>query len=530
MLRPDDVQERSVSLPRLRAPREDGAVLAEPPLTDAGRLLADNHARLAAADVRVLGRPLAELRALARREVWAAAAAYAAESGDPAPPPPRDRWLLAGHQPELFHPGVWVKNFALRGLARKHDAFSLNLVVDNDIAKSSVLRLPAGEHFVNLPFDVWKGEMPYEERPVLDEALFASLPERARPHTGDWPFAPMLPAFWAEVLRQAGRTRLLGERFAAARRTFERAWGCTQAEVPLSRVCRTEAFAWFACHLVRDAERFHALYNEAVHDYRRRYDLKSRNHPVPDLARDGDWLELPLWAWCAGQTRRGRLFVRTTRNGIELRAGDCLLTTLPDAGPEALVAAWRAIEPAGCKLRTRALTTTLFARACLGDLFIHGIGGGKYDELTDVLIDRFLGLPPPALLVLSATLLLPFDRPDMTPDDCRRLATRHRDVWYNPQRHLPGPAADGVAELVREKERWIRREAHDHRERVERFHRLRDLTRRLRPFVAAEEARLREAQEACGHAARLTEILTRRDYAFPLFPEGLLRDFFRRFL
>ena len=37
----------------------------------------------------------------------------------------------------------------------------------------------------------------------------------------------------------------------------------------------------------------------------------------------------------------------------------------------------------GIRLRTRALTTTLFARYVLGDLFVHGIGGAKYDELGD---------------------------------------------------------------------------------------------------------------------------------------------------
>ena len=46
---------------------------------------------------------------------------------------------------------------------------------------------------------------------------------------------------------------------------------------------------------------------------------------------------------------------------------------------------------AGCKVRSRALTTTLFARLLLADLFLHGIGGGKYDELTDELMRRFFG-------------------------------------------------------------------------------------------------------------------------------------------
>ena len=45
-------------------------------------------------------------------------------------------------------------------------------------------------------------------------------------------------------------------------------------------------------------------------------------------------------------------------------------------------------------LRPRALTLTLFARVCLGDFFIHGIGGGKYDEVTDAIIRDYFGIEP----------------------------------------------------------------------------------------------------------------------------------------
>src|SRR5262249_2863990 len=46
-------------------------------------------------------------------------------------------------------------------------------------------------------------------------------------------------------------------------------------------------------------------------------------------------------------------------------------------------------------------------RLFLADLFVHGIGGGKYDEITDELVRRFYGGEPPDFLVLSATLWLP---------------------------------------------------------------------------------------------------------------------------
>src|SRR5438445_8629658 len=175
---------------------------------------------------------------------------------------------MAGHQPELFHPGVWVKNFAMNGLAKTLGATPVNLIVDNDTAKATSLRLPAlatsehtWPHVLSLPYDHWTGEVPYEERSVSDEDLFATLPERARPVLQGWPFVPLLPAFWAEAGRQSERTPLLGERIVAARRAFERRWGCHNLELPVSRLCRTEPFAWFGCHLLSDLPRFHAIYN-----------------------------------------------------------------------------------------------------------------------------------------------------------------------------------------------------------------------------------------------------------------------------
>src|SRR5262249_2981503 len=150
-------------------------------------------------------------------------------------------------------------------------------------------------------------EVPYEEYRVQDEALFASLPERAMPLLREWDYAPLLPDFWAEVRLQSSRTPLLGERFAAARRAVERRWGCNNLEVPVSALCRTEPFAWFASPLLANLPTFHATYNDCVHAYRRRYGIRSRNHPVPDLVTEGEWLELPFWGWRSGQTQRGRL-------------------------------------------------------------------------------------------------------------------------------------------------------------------------------------------------------------------------------
>jgi hypothetical protein len=517
-----------------RAPAQDGAVVARPPLSEAGALLERNRGLLRAGPD-LLGRPWPDLRRLAREEVVRAAADYMARRGEPVPAAGAASLVLAGHQPELFHPGVWVKNFALQGLARRHGVTPLNLVVDNDTVKATALRVPgrAGveaprPHAVAVPFDRWAGEAPYEERAVADPELFASFADRAMAVLAGWGYSPLLPTFWAGVLRQKEKGPLLGECFAGARREFERAWGCHNLEVPLSAVCRTEAFAWFGCHLLAELPRFHALHDERVRAYRARHGIRSRNHPVPDLAAEGDWLEAPLWGWRRGGTRRGRVFARLRPDRVELRVSGEQWPALPRGGPAA-VAAWRGLEGQGLKVRSRALTTTLFARLLLADLFIHGIGGGKYDELTDELIRGFYGVEAPAFVVLSATRLLPLPAPRASPEECRRLAHELRDVHYNPQRHLGIEADRRLRELAREKEAWYDRQPADARGRRERFAALRGLTARLREPLLGRERRLRAERAECERRLAANAVLRRRDYAFPLYPEAALRPFCTQF-
>ncbi|HEY1861452.1 MAG TPA: hypothetical protein VGG61_13915, partial [Gemmataceae bacterium] len=379
----------------MRAPEQDGAVVAEPPLARVGELLSRNHQHLQKATLSVLGRSLADLRSEGRQSALAAARAYLRGAEEPLLPLNDGPLLMAGHQPELFHPGVWAKNFALHGLARVHGGVALNLVVDNDTAKATALRVPTAAteaipwpHALTVAYDRWVGEVPYEEREVADEELFAAFADHVTAVMRAWNFTPLVQSLWTEIRTQTRRTRLLGERIAAARRSLERSWGSHNLEVPVSCLCQTEPFAWFACHLLTDLPRFHAGYNSAVHDYRRVHELRSRNHPVPDLATEGDWLEAPFWAWRTGQTRRGRLLARQAGGNIELRVGAAAWPTLPVAK---LVDQWKKLEGQGYKVRSRALTNTLYARLFVADLFIHGIGGGRYDELTDEISRRFYG-------------------------------------------------------------------------------------------------------------------------------------------
>ena len=179
--------------------------------------------------------------------------------------------------------------------------------------------------------------------------------------------------------------------------------------------------------------------------------------------------------------------------------------------------------------------TTLFARLFLGDLFIHGIGGGKYDELTDEIIHRFYDLEPPAYMILSGTLHLPLPAFPTRGEDCRRLARELRDLHWNPQRHLDEKlqrqhGEQGERDLAILKAELIARQADDLVQRRQRFQMLRDLTEKLRPLVSDRERALKEGLIQCQRKVQANRILQSREYAFCLHPEETLRPFCTQFL
>lgn len=516
---------------RYRAPRADGGILADPPFAQVGSVIETNR-RLFSSHERLCGLPWSELRRRARQQVIAEATNYLRALGEPVPNGNPDSLVLSGHQPELPHPGVWVKNFALHRLAQQHDATPLQLIIDTDELKSSGLLFPssvaeqsARPHPVLVAFDVANSAQPYEERLIHDWELFRTFAERARPLWSDWGFEPLLPRFWDEVVQRGHQHRLLGELFAATRRQWERRWGCQNFELPMSRLCRTEVFARFVCDLLAALPRFHAVYNDSIRAYRRRHGLRSRTHPVPELVVDGDWLEAPFWIWRTGQRRRGRLFVRHHQDQLQLRATDEVVTIRRDSLSGA-VSDFLVLLTQGLKIHTRALTTTLFCRLLLADLFIHGIGGGTYDELTDELIRRFYQLEPPTFQVVSATLLLPLPALPATVATYRRLQRDLRALWWNPQRYLK--EAGALQDVVVEKQRLIQEQPTNGLRRRQRYRELRALTERIRPTVAEQEACLHAQLAQCEHELPINAVRQRRDYSFCLYPETMLREFFDR--
>jgi hypothetical protein len=517
---------------RLHAPREDGSALVEPPFDQVGPAVSRNLRHRSRFHYDVQGRSLAQLSQQARRELLDEARRWTAAYRDvtPASTDPAGPIFLAGHQPELFHPGVWFKNFALGRVAQQHGAAAVNLVIDSDTLKTPTLRVPGGDaanpQIEAVPFDRPGPRIAYEERSILDCPLFLDFGRRAAARIGPLVADPLLRRYWPMVAARSQHTHNLGECFAQSRHQLEGQWGLQTLEIPQSKVCDSEAFLWFVVHLLAQLTHFHEIYNQAVHEYRRTHRIRNAAHPVPDLAAEAPWLEAPLWVWSTDDPQRRRVYAHASgretilsdRSGLEIR-----LALGPDSDGARAVEQLVDWGRRGVKIRSRALITTLWARLVLGDLFLHGIGGAKYDQVTDALVERFFGLQPPEIMVLSATLHLPIERPGATDDELRAIRDQLRELSWHPEKFLAGQVS-ALAPLLDAKRRWIEtvptpQIAH------ERWRELRRINEALQPGLADRRQQLLDRRATVTRAVRAESVLTSREYGSCLYPETTLQNF-----
>jgi hypothetical protein len=525
---------------RLRAPSTDGGLLVEPAASAVGAQIAANTAKLSQWDHDFQGRRADWLRTQVRREVLTLAGKFLGRHGLVGSPFDLDAvssssrpLVVTGHQPELFHPGVWVKAFAAAGIAGSHQGVALNLIVDNDIPKSTSIQVPTldqdGLRVARVEFDRWENDTPYEDLAVRDESRFSTFADRVRQALGGAVKDPVLDEFWPLVIRRGSETALPGMRFSLARREIEAEWGISNLEVPLSEVCQTDGFLWFASHILAQLQRYRQVYNDALREYRTAHGIRSKHHPVAALDRRGDWLEAPFWVWRAGRPRRRALLVRQRHRQMDLRIDGedevfIELPLSPDGEACCAVERLRDLPGRSIRLRTRALTTTMFSRFLLGDLFIHGIGGAKYDELGDEIARRYLGIEPPGFLALSMTTWLGLPRDGTTPEELLALERRLRDLRFNPDRHIGEPFSEEIRTLIRAKQEAITRPVGSRRERVERCRAIRGCNEAMQAWVGAIRDNLVESRSRMRNRLRSNRIARNREFSFVLYSRQRLRE------
>ena len=185
------------------------------------------------------------------------------------------------------------------------------------------------------------------------------------------------------------------------------------------------------------------------------------------------------------------------------------------------------IEREGWHLRPRALTLSAFTRLFLSDLFVHGIGGAKYDEMTEDFIRRSFGVHLPPACCVTATAHLPLPRHGIGPEGVAAVRHARRDLQFNPQRYLhdlPRGLLRRRKELIAESNRLRSESRRERPVRRRTFETIRAVNHELLRCDTKRVTELECQWRLQEHRRRSDRIALEREYFFALHPRRTMEE------
>ncbi|HWB52988.1 MAG TPA: hypothetical protein VG722_02310 [Tepidisphaeraceae bacterium] len=368
-----------------KAPQADKGVLVSPGIAQLISGAQANHVALTQSNIMVQRRPLRHWRQRMRECLGQTAS---------------DQLLFcSGHQAELYHPGVWIKLALIHELSLKVAGSALHIAVDSDEPKHLQLRWPGG----GVTLTDANGAASWAARlasPTTEHLHSVSV--ELQTASRDWDFEPIAPEFLR--LLKAENHRNLPAAIAYAMQKLDRTLGLSYHLNMTEPIWSAEPYLAFVLHLLSHADEFANHYNHALAEYRQEQGIRSPGRPMPDLRCDANEIEMPFWLDELTTGRRTRLSVAKRQGSFRLMHGDADIE-LHSALPTNALAGFCASQ--NIRLAPRALTLTMFIRLIVCDQWIHGIGGARYDQVTDRIIYNFFQKKPPTFGVATATLYFP---------------------------------------------------------------------------------------------------------------------------
>jgi len=470
-----------------KVPQKNKQIFLSPSGDKIGSLLEENKKIFSEYSFTILNQPFREVRGNCRKEVIQRALKFS-KKYDPniekKTNPVCQYIIQTGHQPVFFHPGIWIKNIFLNQLLKSpllDKSLGLNIILDNDICKDLNLSLPALSSNGNLIVEEISflssppaPNLPFEEYPCPSLELITKFNQditcRLKPLKSENKDILNNFKYFAQCLENSSRLcsqnhreSNLGEFLGLARHLYEKEIEPTYLEIPFSQICDSDEFLSFFLEIIKNIKSFSEIYNKKLDEYRKLFKIRNRAQPSPNLMIKENLTEIPFWIWKEGDERR-KIFILKEEEKNYLyndSYGKIFLIEKDNLKSLSLLKAF--LKERGLKIRPKALLLTLYNRLFISDLFIHGLGGAKYDLVTDEIIREFFKVEPPRFLVVSCTLHLNFKSSPKSSDvKISALKKKIRDLEFNPQRYinellLTKKEEDQIGKLAEEKIELIKK-------------------------------------------------------------------------
>jgi len=475
-------------------PKGDDEYLFHPAWESTPELIETNHSLLESYGFDVAGTSFHGLRASLRRKVAEEAGQRVSE---------KLRIVVGAHQPGFHGPGILYKYGVLESFSPHN--LSVNFVVDSDVCREVSVKIPyprgRGLGLKELVIFPNREGLVFEKLSVPPKRMVDSRYDAIERLLEPLGTEGMVRAF-RDFRGIHERVYVEGERAAKTLTDYRRGYYATPNvhDGFISSISQSEAFQIYACDIIERIEAFHQAYQLSLNEHRRLHHIRSPANPFPDLVRKGELWELPFWG-LDSMGRRHKLFVGGAAGSRFVVTGDGSDRVSP-VEPEAMLS---------LRMRPRAVCLTMFLRLFVGDLFVHGVGGGNYDQVTDRIIESYYAASPPGYVVCSRTKFPAHEQRAALGGKATELREKLRRMRHSPEQYAP--AEDSLAGDVRQILSRCKGKpsAAEHR-------RLSEIRRRLlgriMPDVSLTEKELAETEQALHRQAAFH----RRDLPYFLYP------------
>lgn len=361
--------------------------------------------------------------------------------------------VMTGHQPVIFHPGLAFKYQIAERVAAENQAIGVAVSIDTDRGDSGQFTFPK-----------WKTSdaaaetsESVESNSSIDFPISREVETVAKSHNlyahGRLKAALDIEATASQVLQNLNRlsspvsTQLISDVFASYERLA--ATKCSSAdantilrsqhgiggrllEIPLSAIASFPEALTLTADILKQSQRFAKVYNSALKLFREEHGIRNAANPFPDLKISGELCELPFWVVDHENRVRHVLEVEHDGDVTRLIANNQTIDSFTGSISS------DALEPMllqNIQLVPRGALITAFLRLLFSDLFVHGVGGARYDQFTDEFIRTWWNCEPPAFTLATASRFA-FPKHKQQVERIQSLKVNLRDMQFNPQRHF----------------------------------------------------------------------------------------------
>ena len=352
---------------------------------------------------------------------------------------PNPMVVMTGHQPVIFHPGLAAKYVVAESFTSQHQATAIALIIDTDEGDAGELQFPSA---VTASGSVTTRKSVSTVSIATDSGLYHSSQLRS---------ASEREAVFSKATKglrdcgcadEAARAEKIFRDYQKLKTTStiaantlirrSHAIGGRMLEIPLSSVCNLPEVLLFFGAILHKATDFHHCYNTSLDQFRTEHNIRNDANPFPNLKHSGDQFELPFWVVNPATGIREIVSLTTNNSERWLCAGGSRLTEM-HRGLE--MESLTALMFQGLRLVPRGALITATLRLLFSDVFIHGTGGGRYDEFTDRLIQAWWNEQPSPVSVVTTSQYL-FEEQRQRFEKLQALNSQLRDLQFNPQRYF----------------------------------------------------------------------------------------------